>query len=60
MAAAKQLLTRVPSMEFDAALDWAGELSARLFAAPEGLEGMTAYLEKRAPSWAIPRDRPDA
>ena len=56
LAAAKQLLTRVPSMEFDAALDWAGDLSAGLFAAPEGREGMAAYLKKRPPSWAIHRD----
>jgi methylglutaconyl-CoA hydratase len=56
LAAAKQLLTRVPAMEFDPALDWAADLSARLFAGPEGREGMAAYLAKRPPSWA-PRDR---
>ena len=26
--------------------------SARLFASPEGQEGMRAFLERRSPSWA--------
>ncbi len=56
LAASKQLLTQVPAMEFDPALEWAAKLSARLFAGPEGREGMAAYLEKRPPAWA-PQDR---
>jgi methylglutaconyl-CoA hydratase len=52
LAAAKQLLTKVPAMEFDPALEWAANLSAGLFAGPEGREGMAAYLEKRPPAWA--------
>lgn len=52
LAASKQLLTKVPSMEFDPALEWAADLSARLFAGPEAREGMAAYLEKRRPAWA--------
>lgn len=51
LAAAKQLLVKVPSMEFDAALDWAADLSATLFDSPEGREGMAAYLEKRPADW---------
>lgn len=51
LAATKQLLTAVPAMGFDDALAWAAELSAGLFASPEAAEGMTAYLEKRTPSW---------
>jgi methylglutaconyl-CoA hydratase len=51
LAATKQLLTTVPGMSFDEALAWAAELSAGLFASPEAAEGMTAYLEKREPSW---------
>ncbi len=52
LAAAKQLLTTVPTMEFGPALEWAAELSSRLFASPEASEGMAAYLEKRRPAWA--------
>lgn len=52
LAASKQLLTKLPTMEFAPALDWAADLSARLFAGPEGREGMAAYLEKRPPAWA--------
>lgn len=54
LAAAKQLLARVPTMEFTAALEWASDLSASLFAGAEGREGMSAYLEKRSPSWVLP------
>lgn len=52
LAATKRLLREVPSMDFDEALPWAAELSASLFASPEGQEGMAAYLEKRNPNWA--------
>ena len=51
LAATKSLLTRVPAMHFDEAMDWASELSERLFGADEAKEGMTAYLEKRRPNW---------
>ncbi len=56
LAAAKQLLTRVPTMEFDAALEWAADLSATLFDSAEGREGMAAYLEKRTASWIATPD----
>lgn len=56
LAATKQLLTKVPSIEFDAALDWAADLSATLFDSPEGREGMAAYLEKRTADWIAPSD----
>jgi len=49
---AKQLLAQVPAMPVDEAFAWTGELSARLFQSDEAREGMTAYLEKRRPSWA--------
>lgn len=52
LAAAKKLLDRVPALEFDEALEWAGSLSAELFASEEAAEGMAAYLEKRPPRWA--------
>ncbi len=52
LAACKQLVANVPSMSFDEALAWAGDLSAALFAGPEAAEGMSAFLEKRPPAWA--------
>ena len=54
LAAAKKLLERVPALGFDEALEWAGSLSAELFASEEAAEGMAAYLEKRPPRW-VPR-----
>lgn len=52
LSATKRLLREVPSKDLDEALPWASELSASLFASPEGQEGMAAYLEKRKPKWA--------
>lgn len=52
LAAAKRLLTVIPAMPFDEALQWAAGVSADLFDSPEGHEGMTAYLEKRPPDWS--------
>lgn len=52
LAAAKRLLERVPALDFDEALEWAGSLSAELFASEEAAEGMAAFLEKRPPRWA--------
>ena len=54
LSATKQLLPRVPAMDFDTGLAWAASLSADLFAGPEAAEGMAAYLEKRRPAWAPP------
>jgi methylglutaconyl-CoA hydratase len=51
LAACKQLLAQVPGLPEDEAFAWTSELSARLFRSDEAREGMTAYLEKRAPSW---------
>lgn len=56
LGATKRLLTAVPGMGFDDALAWAAELSAGLFASPEAAEGMSAYLEKRPPSWVRPTE----
>jgi methylglutaconyl-CoA hydratase len=52
LAAAKQLVYRVPGMERSAAFGWATELSGSLFASAEAAEGMAAFREKRPPSWA--------
>ena len=58
LAAAKQLLDRVPEMPFDDALAWAQRLSAELFASEEAAEGMDAFLNKRTPGW-VPDTRED-
>lgn len=47
----KELLRRVPVLTRDEGFEWAGGLSAEVFASPEGQEGMSAYLEKRPPMW---------
>jgi methylglutaconyl-CoA hydratase len=52
LAAAKLLISRVPAMGRDEAFAWATELSASLFASPEAAEGIAAFRERRAPSWA--------
>ena len=48
----KELLRRVPEMARDEAFAYTAELSAALFSSAEAAEGMTAFLEKRPPSWA--------
>lgn len=52
LAAAKDVLRRVPNMHPDDAFPWAVARSAELFASDEAAEGMAAYLEKRPPNWA--------
>jgi methylglutaconyl-CoA hydratase len=52
----KELLRLVPSLPRDEAFAWTSELSARLFAGDEGREGMSAFLERRRPSWAPAAD----
>ena len=52
LARTKELLRRVPGMPHDEAFTWTAELSASLFSSDEAHEGMTAFLERRPPSWA--------
>ena len=53
MAASKELLRRVPGFASqEDAFRWTASLSAALFADDEAIEGMTAFAEKRPPSWA--------
>lgn len=52
LAETKELLRRVPRMEFDDAYRYASELSARLFSSEAAREGMSAFLEKRPPRWS--------
>lgn len=51
LAGAKQLVRDIPNMPMDAAFEEMTARSARFFASPEALEGMTAFAEKRAPGW---------
>lgn len=59
LAAAKQLLDRVPEMSFDDAREWTERLSAELFAGDEAAEGMDAFLNKRTPGWVPDPGRTD-
>jgi methylglutaconyl-CoA hydratase len=58
LAAAKELLQRVPAMGRDEAFAWTAKRSAELFATPEAAEGMRAFAERRRPAWAVQR-RPE-
>jgi enoyl-CoA hydratase/carnithine racemase len=52
LAAAKQLLVKVPGMEKADAFAWTSKLSAELFASDEAAAGMAAFREKKLPPWA--------
>ena len=52
LARTKELLLRVPALSLAEGFAWTADLSADLFASPEAAEGMTAFLERRPPSWA--------
>ena len=56
LAAAKQLVVQVPSMERKQAFDWTAQLSADLFRSPEAAEGIAAFRERRQPAW-VPEGR---
>lgn len=49
---AKAILRRVPALDRQSAFAEMAELSASMFSSDEAREGMTAFLEKRPPSWA--------
>jgi methylglutaconyl-CoA hydratase len=52
----KRLAREVPGLPMAEAFQRMATLSARLFASEEACEGMTAFSEKRPPSWAQVRD----
>ena len=52
LAESKPLTTAAILAGFDAEAERLAAQSARLFGSPEALEGMTAFLQKRAPRWA--------
>jgi enoyl-CoA hydratase len=51
IAATKRLLRTVGDLDRDVAYPAMAKLSGELFDGPEGREGMTAFIEKRRPSW---------
>jgi len=51
VAQTKELLQRVPTMDQAEAFAWTAQKSAALFSSEEAREGMTAFLQKRSPSW---------
>lgn len=52
VAATKELLAVVPALDRDDAFGRMQLLSEELFQGPDAAEGMAAFREKRAPSWA--------
>jgi enoyl-CoA hydratase/carnithine racemase len=52
LARTKELLRRIPATGVDDGFAHAALMSAELFASAEAREGMTAFIEKRKPSWA--------
>lgn len=52
LAAAKDVLHRVPNMDPSDAMPWAAQRSAELFTSEEAAAGMRAFLEKRPAPWA--------
>ncbi|MGW2236624.1 enoyl-CoA hydratase family protein [Streptomyces sp. NPDC001759] len=53
LAETKALLTAKVLEAFDRDADDLTALSARLFASPQAREGMTAFLERRDPTWVL-------
>jgi len=54
VAETKRILRTVPTLERDVAFAQMGELSERMFSGPDATEGMTAFAERRPPSWQVP------
>lgn len=51
IAATKQMLHHVPTLDRDTGFAEMRELSEALFGGPDAAEGMAAFVEKRLPSW---------
>ncbi len=58
LAAAKQLINRVPDMDTNAAFDWTTTFSKALFESEEAQAGIAAFVAKEPAPW-IPADRRD-
>ena len=55
VTACKELARSVGQMQPKEAFESTARLIARLRAAPEGQEGMSAFLERRRPAWSVTR-----
>lgn len=55
LAKCKELIQKVPGMNWEEAKDFTARMIAGLRVSEEGQEGMAAFLEKRKPSW-VKRD----
>ena len=53
LAAAKEILARVPSMDPAEAFPWAAARSTELFESPEAQAGMSAFLRREPAPWVI-------
>jgi methylglutaconyl-CoA hydratase len=51
LAMCKELLQKVPGMDFDTAKTYTADMIARMRIGDEGQEGMSAFLNKRKPKW---------
>jgi methylglutaconyl-CoA hydratase len=51
LAEIKKMVRLLPQLSRDQAFAEMAKLSLRMFTSPEGLEGITAFREKRSPSW---------
>lgn len=51
LASCKELIEKVPQMSFEEAKEFTARMIAHLRISKEGQEGMTAFLEKKKPSW---------
>ena len=57
LAGAKELLRRPAATDLRAELAELGTVSTRYFLSPDGVEGVTAFREKRPPRWVAELDR---
>ncbi|MER7208650.1 enoyl-CoA hydratase family protein [Streptosporangium sp. NPDC000239] len=55
LALTKRLVREVPALSFEEGTRRMAELSAQRFTSAEGQEGITAFMQKRAPSWVPER-----
>jgi len=51
LASCKELIQRVPMMNFEEVKEYTAKMIANLRISEEGQEGMSAFLEKRKPKW---------
>jgi methylglutaconyl-CoA hydratase len=56
LAAAKDLIARVPAMDVAEAFEWTGRRSRELFESAEAQAGIAAFRERRAAPW-VPAER---